>query len=511
MLPDQNCTQNQLFMIFDNQERIIMKRYIRMKNGHLPSIPSDLTEFSFQHLPLGLKVKCESMRVSEMHFISSLFPQHDWKSWMFPLYRPNLNWKSRKDRKGFFEWLWTEFGIYEMSDWYKQSWSKIKKFCGVNLSKIYSSSLIEALKDIYPQHDWNFLSFKFVNHASNKFLLQDEQNILNGLGKELGYKRMDDWYSITLASFLRHRSSRNLLTRYKSVINAVTNIFPFHEWQLWQFKEIPSTLFSRSSTRRDFFDWFIKTTTKTNIQTPEHFFSIKKQDFLSSSGGVALLIPYFSNDLRQCIRTLYPEIDWHPLKYFNLPASFWKKEENRKEYIDWLGRNLEVKEMSGWYNVTLSNTVLSSYSPTTTIFLKHYDNSLVKAIVTLYPSHDWLPWLFSPPLSSSYWTQIENHRKYLNWVLSLLHGVQTPTDFINEMEMMDITKLEKSFLFYHNNSIEDAIQFLYPEVKKHTHFSFSIPSNDRFSFFFLFFSLSSIGLKTELPLLSSHLFFPTFS
>jgi hypothetical protein len=46
---------------------------------------------------------------------------------------------------------------------------------------------------------------------------------------------------------------------------------------------------------------------------------------------------------------------------FNLTGGFWKSKENRKEYFDWLGKELNYKSMSDWYQLQLSDIIKHGY------------------------------------------------------------------------------------------------------------------------------------------------------
>ncbi len=49
---------------------------------------------------------------------------------------------------------------------------------------------------------------------------------------------------------------------------------------------------------------------------------------------------------------VYPEYDWLPWKLERSPKRFWDDTKSVRKYMDWAGKELNVKEMSDWYNVT---------------------------------------------------------------------------------------------------------------------------------------------------------------
>ena len=47
----------------------------------------------------------------------------------------------------------------------------------------------------------------------------------------------------------------------------------------------------------------------------------------------------------------YPEYDWLPWKFEKLPKYYWNNINNVRKFMDWAGKELNVKEMSDWYKV----------------------------------------------------------------------------------------------------------------------------------------------------------------
>ena len=50
----------------------------------------------------------------------------------------------------------------------------------------------------------------------------------------------------------------------------------------------------------------------------------------------------------------YPEYDWLPWKFEQCPKNYWNDSKNVRKFMEWAGKELIVKEMSDWYNVSYS-------------------------------------------------------------------------------------------------------------------------------------------------------------
>ncbi len=64
--------------------------------------------------------------------------------------------------------------------------------------------------------------------------------------------------------------------------------------------------------------------------------------------------------------------------------------------------------------------------------LKHYKNSVVLLISSIYPEYEWLPWRFSH-VPNGYWDDMKNQRNFMDWVAGKLN-------FKNREDWYKITK-----------------------------------------------------------------------
>lgn len=54
------------------------------------------------------------------------------------------------------------------------------------------------------------------------------------------------------------------------------------------------------------------------------------------------------------LKEVYPDFDWFPWKFSSTPANFLlSSDKNKKLFMDWAGNQLEIKQLSDWYNVNL--------------------------------------------------------------------------------------------------------------------------------------------------------------
>jgi hypothetical protein len=60
--------------------------------------------------------------------------------------------------------------------------------------------------------------------------------------------------------------------------------------------------------------------------------------------------------LSNFLSEVYPDIDWLPWKFEKCPHNYWNSLKNQRQFMDWAGKELKVKEMSDWYKVTYKVT-----------------------------------------------------------------------------------------------------------------------------------------------------------
>ena len=69
-------------------------------------------------------------------------------------------------------------------------------------------------------------------------------------------------------------------------------------------------------------------------------------------GGITLLQV---NSLPKLLLECFPQYEWLPwrFKYYKCSQSYWENVDNQTKFLKWAGKELNIKEMNGWYNVTV--------------------------------------------------------------------------------------------------------------------------------------------------------------
>jgi hypothetical protein len=100
--------------------------------------------------------------------------------------------------------------------------------------------------------------------------------------------------------------------------------------------------------QRQFLDWAGK---ELKIKEFSDWYKVTYNDIIKM-GGSYLLLTKFGNSPSLLLSTVYPEYDWLPWKFYKGPKNFWTDLKNQRKFLDWAGKQLNVKDFSDWYSVT---------------------------------------------------------------------------------------------------------------------------------------------------------------
>jgi hypothetical protein len=77
---------------------------------------------------------------------------------------------------------------------------------------------------------------------------------------------------------------------------------------------------------------------------------------LYKSGAASILNNKHHSSPSSLLSTVYPDYDWLPWKFYTCPRHYWEDIKNQRKFMDWVGKQLSVQDMSDWYNVSFKVT-----------------------------------------------------------------------------------------------------------------------------------------------------------
>jgi hypothetical protein len=85
------------------------------------------------------------------------------------------------------------------------------------------------------------------------------------------------------------------------------------------------------------------------------FLNFKKQ--IESIGGSGLLSVYKGSPVH-LLSTVYPEYNWLPWKFSNVPVAYWTNVNNIKQFVNWISSQLNVTNLNDITTEVTTNPLL---------------------------------------------------------------------------------------------------------------------------------------------------------
>jgi len=260
-------------------------------------------------------------RHSLYRMISAVFPEHDWKPWLFTRVSPGF-WKHPENRRHYLCWLGEQLGFEKPEDWYRLTCGDFRQHQGGELLVArYHGSMSAAVTDAFPDYPWDLR--RFQRDYGYWMTRANRLRYMRWLGRQLGFRRPADWYRVTGKDFDRHQGFHCLTYYHCCPAMAVMDLYPKHPWKEWLFPRVPTNFWRQPENQRRYMDWLGK---RLGFRRPEDWHRVRQQDF-ANNHGASLLGVY--RTLRNLLRELLPDLDWD---------GQWTERKRRAARIGWSNR-----------------------------------------------------------------------------------------------------------------------------------------------------------------------------
>ena len=89
---------------------------------------------------------------------------------------------------------------------------------------------------------------------------------------------------------------------------------------------------------------------KLGFRSRQDWYRITTDDFKQNAGGG--LLHHWHDSAIYAVRETYRDYDWKDWLFNITPRHFWQDPGNHRQYMQWLGEELGVREPSDWYRVS---------------------------------------------------------------------------------------------------------------------------------------------------------------
>eukprot|EP01027_Heterolobosea_sp_BB2_P018850 GEZU01026495.1.p1 GENE.GEZU01026495.1~~GEZU01026495.1.p1 ORF type:complete len:840 (+),score=185.05 GEZU01026495.1:594-3113(+) len=269
-----------------------------------------------------------------------IYPEHPWEPWRFARL-PQGFWDDLCNQRQFFDRIAQQLGIRELDGWYDVTAQEVLARGGSGLlNNHYAGSLVQALKAVYPEHQWNEWRFSSLPRG----FWEDPKNqrqFFDRIAVALNVAQLDDWYRVTTREVLKLGGS-GLLKHSGSLVGALRTAYPEHPWKLWKFSFIPRRVLSTSwgkeeedeeqdSRARILRDYIEHLEAELHIARPEDWSRVSAAQIRTHVGGYSIIEQ--NGGLEAVLYRVYPDKDWRSILRLASSSSRSKKKRSTQRWL----------------------------------------------------------------------------------------------------------------------------------------------------------------------------------
>ena len=287
---------------------------------------------------------------------------------------PKNFWADPLNHKLFVEHLLQKLNLNDVTKLIEIPLTQLIELGGGKLLQKYQNNLIYALKQLYPEEDWEIQS-KTKQPQSYWNNIDHQKQFFHSLYCKLKLNSLDDWYNISTGKIISEGGSF-ITYKYRTLYECLQTIYPDHYWDINKFlssKKDPK-YWDDSVNQRSFIEEVYRT---KNFTSHEDWKQITKSELIKL-GGHSLLKRY-SGNLYLVMSSLYPHLQWNFLDSSKLLRS---QTERTKEILEKIIRLYKIERKEDWYRVSLRTAGKESHSP-------YGGDQFIKMLKQAYPTQTW--------------------------------------------------------------------------------------------------------------------------
>mmetsp|Transcript_9533 Transcript_9533/g.13130 ORF Transcript_9533/g.13130 Transcript_9533/m.13130 type:complete len:363 (+) Transcript_9533:2-1090(+) len=229
--------------------------------------------------------------------------------------------------------------------------------------------------------------------------------------------------------------------------------YPEHNWIPWKFKSTSQGFWNKVENQRNFFDWLGN---ELGVKELDDWYRVSNLKTIINHGGYFVIEKHHGSPL-EALKAAYPEHTWIPWKFENAPQNFWKSKDNQRQFFDWLGKQLGVKDLEDWYSLLTVDSVMLNGG---TGFVNQY-SSVAEALMSCYPERQWDIWKFEKcKVPSKYWDSEDNLFKLLA-DLSQKLSIQILDEWYR-VDMIQLQRFGVAHVIQRHGGLFRALSLMYP-------------------------------------------------
>ena len=260
---------------------------------------------------------------------------------------PSGTWNVRKRRKDALKYVTQKEGYIKVEDFYQIKTGILKKY-GVYTGLIsHYDSLIDMLNDLID--DIEFLPWLFDIGVPDDYYDSEEHIIkyLKWFEELMNINKPEDWYNVHRRDIVKNKGSRVFKVGIK-IIDLAKLIHPNYDYKPWFFNVTTGDF--RFEDKENMKRFVTDIATSLGYDYPDDYYKLDRDNFGKHNNQIKA----FYGGYIEMLKTIFPEINWHPWLFKRTPNDTWHNDNVVIDYVIWLGKRLGIKTMKEWYEITTS-------------------------------------------------------------------------------------------------------------------------------------------------------------
>ena len=294
----------------------------------------------------------------------------------------------------------------------------------------------------------------------NLIIRENGKDILVGYHQKEVDLLIGSMISISHFGHYRDGTLRNpFYWRRKTTNPVLTKIHPQPNYQILSYAN-----WTKSENCRKFFE---NLRNELGYGSLEELYKIT-EDNIRHRGGSILFDYIYGGSLHIALQSIYPDHHWLPWRFLqSLPKGYWDDINNRREFMDWLGKQLGYQKMDDWYRIDYD---LVQNNGGSVLLTKHKD-SLPLLVKSVYSQYNWMTWRFDK-VPKGHWKSDEFKAEITNFVEWLSDKLQVRK--LEDWKQISVEKINEIIPLdvFRKFSLEEMLHLVYNSRKQGNCFSF---------------------------------------
>lgn len=257
----------------------------------------------------------------------------------------------------------------------------------------YKDNLRRLLTEIYPNHEWNFITLHRKSQQQQWEQLDTQRTFFEVLKRKKQITNINDLLHISNAEIAKLEGGKYILRAYQHNKQLMlSSIYPSHDWSFNTSKHHYGYWKNISTQQQTMTDIF----SHLNFTSLAQFADLSSADFVAAGGRK--LLRYYRGNYHSLLRSVFPNFPWN-FSFVRRPRGFWLKRSNQRMFIEHVRDQLRAssdrhhssnminddnnnEEREEWREVRACDVIRYGGKG----LLRIYKNDYGKLISSIYPS-----------------------------------------------------------------------------------------------------------------------------